>query len=95
MNKLLRITATVDRPKLLETMVEKLAQRHSRLAYSKKFEACHWQSFDSSSIETFVNGSLVFDAEDNTASSFTTSFLFTCLKQKQTGYKLRWSVSLS
>ena len=95
MNNFLRILATVDHPQLLENMVEKLAQQNNRHAFAERFETGNWRSFNSSTVESLVNGSLVFNTADDTASSFTTGFLFTCLKHKNTDYKLSWSLSLS
>jgi len=96
MNKLLCITTVVDRPVLLENTVEKLAQRHTDFSYSEKFKTTYWQSFDSSSVETYLEGSNAFREENSACrSSFTAPFLFTCLQQKDKEYKLTWSVSLS
>ena len=96
MNRLLRITTVVNHPVLLEDTVEKLAQQHTDFSYSQKFQTAYWQSFNSSSVETYLEGSNAFHEEESACrSSFVAPFLFTCLKQKNNACKLTWSVSLS
>jgi hypothetical protein len=95
MNSSLHITATVDRPQLLKNTVEKLAQRRTGITYSEAVKTECWQSFNSSSVETFITGSLAFKEDDHCSPLFTTRFLFTCIQETTSGYALSWSLSLS
>ncbi len=97
MNKTLQISAVLDQPGLLESLVEKLADRHYDIGYSNA--AVPGKAIDTSSVETYVSGTIAFaDANDNEATinmPFITCFLFTCAKEKEGLYKLAWSSSLS
>jgi hypothetical protein len=98
MNSHLQITAMLDQPGLLETLVEKLADRNYDMGYSKAPVPASWRAIDASSVETYVSG-IVALADDNEAACinmpFITSFLFTCTKEKGGKYRLTWSSSLS
>ena len=100
MNKLVNITATLDQPELLESLVEKLASRRYDIGFSNEDVPRDWQAVETSSTEAYASGTLSFtglmsndDASINMP--FITSMLFTCIKGKEDGYHLLWSSSLS
>jgi hypothetical protein len=100
MNQDLHITATLDQPELLESLVEKLASRRYDIGYSREVVPQDWQAVETSSTETYVSGTLSFSgiANNDDASinmPFITSMLFTCIKGKENDYRLLWSSSLS
>jgi hypothetical protein len=100
MNKILQITATLDQPELLESLVEKLASRRCDIGYSREMVPQDWQAVETSSTETYVSGTLSFGGVTNDEDAsvnvpFITSMLFTCIKGKENDYKLLWSSSLS
>jgi hypothetical protein len=100
MNTTLHITAILDQPELLESLVEKLASRRYDMGYSKQAVPKNWQPVETSSTETYVSGTLSLSGlmtNDNAAINmpFITSMLFTCIKDKNKDYKLAWSSSLS
>lgn len=99
MSTLLQITATVERPDLLKDLVEKLADRRYDIGYSDSSVPSSWRALETSSIETYVSGTVALadsDAEGSPINMpFTTQFLFTCVKEKGSAYMLSWSSSLS
>ena len=100
MNKTLHITAILDQPGLLESLVEKLASRRYDIGYSKQIVPKNWQPIETSSTETYVSGTVSFSGITNNDGvavniPFITSMLFTCVKGKEDDYRLAWSSSLS
>ncbi len=100
MNKPLHITAILDQPGLLESLVEKLASRRYDIGYSKQAVPKNWQPVETSSTETYVSGTLSISGSMNNDDAsinipFITSMLFTCIKGKEDDYRLLWSSSLS
>jgi len=100
MNNFLNITAKLDQPGLLESLVEKLASRPYDIGYSNETVPQDWQAVETSSTETYVSGTLSFSGlmnnDDATVNMpFITSMLFTCIKGKENYYRLLWSISLS
>ena len=96
MKRNLQITATIDQPGFLETMVEKLAFRRNDHGYRKRIMPDSRELLETSSTETFVSGSMEIDSTDeHIYMPFITSFLFTCIKINGGSYKLEWSSSLS
>ena len=96
MKKSLHITTTLDEPKLLENMVEKLAYRHCDLGYNKEKMPDNREALETSSTETYVSGTVALDDSGELVNMpFITSFVFTCLKGRDGLYKLTWSSSLS
>jgi len=100
MNNNLHITATLDRPELLETLVEKLASRRYDIGYSKQVVPQEWEAVDTSSTETYVSGTLSFGGLTSNDDAlvnmpFITSMLFTCIKGNEGDYRLLCSSSLS
>ncbi len=100
MNKTLHITAILDQPGLLESLVEKLASRRYDIGYSKETVTGNWQPIETSSTETYVSGTVSLSGgmhNDDAAINmpFITSMLFTCVKGREDDYRLAWSSSLS
>ena len=97
MKNSLLISASVDRPELLESMVKQLAVRHSDIGYGKARVPKAWKALESSTIESYVSGNLQLTLPGNEIIKmpFISCFLFTCTKEKREPYKLNWSISLS
>jgi hypothetical protein len=96
MKKPLKITATLDKPTLIEDMVEKLADRRVDVGYSNALVPQELKAIDTSSTETYVSGTVgLNDNDDSINMPFITCFLFTCIKGKEKPYKLEWVSSLS
>ncbi len=97
MNRNLYISAFLDKPGLLENMVEKLAQKHNDAGYCKSKVPKPWKALETSSTETFVSGTVEFqyNQKELIRMPFASSFLFTCIKECNEEYKLSWSASLS
>ncbi len=98
MNNIVNITAILDQPDLLESLVEKLASRHYDIGYSNEKVPKNWQAVETSSTETYVSGTLSFSGNNNDTSinmPFITPMLFTCMKGREDCYRLLWSSSLS
>ena len=100
MNQVLQITAILDQPELLESLVEKLASRRYDIGYSREAVPQDWQAVETSSTETYVSGTLSMSGSMNNDDAsvnmpFITSMLFTCIKGKENDYRLLWSSSLS
>ena len=100
MNQVLQITAILDQPELLESLVEKLASRRYDIGYSREAVPQDWQAVETSSTETYVSGTLSMSGSMNNDDAsinmpFITSMLFTCIKGTEDDYRLLWSSSLS
>jgi hypothetical protein len=95
-NSSIAITATLMEPRLLKNLVEKLADRRNDPGYSLQKVQPGWKAIETSSIEAYVSGDIVFsDKTDFIVMPFDTSFLFTCIKSRRAEYNLTWAVSLS
>jgi hypothetical protein len=97
MKKNLHLTASVDKPELLEDIIEKLATRRYDTGYGKAQVPKTWQALETSSVETYMSGTVEFDYNETQRIRipFITCFLFSCTKIKDEPYELSWSVSLS
>ena len=96
MNKSLSITTMLDEPGLLTNLVEKLASRPNNSSNKRIKVLRNWEALTTSSIESYVNGTVVLSAEENRIDMpFINSFLFTCTRGKDGLYHLAWSTSLS
>ena len=96
MKKPLQITATLDKPTLLEDMVEKLADRRIDFGYCNIAVPDDLKAIDTSTTETYVSGTVGIKYWDEDINMpFITCFLFTCIKGKEKPYKLEWAISLS
>ena len=95
-NSSIAITATLMEARLLKNLVEKLADRRNDTGYSLQKVQPGWKAIETSSIEAYVSGDMVFsDKTDFVIMPFDTSFLFTCIKSREAEYNLVWAVSLS
>ena len=97
MKKDLHLIASVDKPEVLENIIEQLATRRYDNHYGKALVPDSWQAIDTSSIETYVSGRMEFDYTETQRIKipFITCFLFSCKKEKNESYDLVWSFSLS
>ena len=97
MKKNLHLTATIDRPELLEDMVEKLATRRYETGFGKASVPKKWQALETSSIEAFVSGVIEFDynEEIRIRIPFITCLVFSCIKEKNEAYQLSWTASFN
>ena len=93
----LHVTAFLDKPELLDVMVERLAYRHNDTGFTKVMVPKPWKAIESSSTEAYVSGSMqiAFSEKERVIMPFITSFMFSCAKTNNDGYKLYWSNSLS
>jgi len=96
MNKSLSITTILTQPDLLINLVEKLAWRRSEYGKGKTKLPRNLKPVETSSIETYVNGTVALASEGDTINMpFITCFMFTCTKEKEGLYKVAWASSLS
>ena len=97
MKKDLQLKASVDDPGMLESIVEQLATRRYHRYYVATAVPKTWQAMETSSVESYVNGSIDIKGKgiQSMKIPFTTSFLFSCTKEKNNPYDLTWSFSLS
>lgn len=96
MKQPLKISAIIDKPDLIEDMVEKLADRRTDIGYSNAIVPQELKAIDTSSTETYVSGTVAIECDDETINMpFITCFLFTCMKGKEKPYHLEWVSSLS
>lgn len=94
MKKRLEITASFDKPELLECMVEQLAHRKNETSTCGVIVPGSIQSVATSTTETFVSGTVeVIDKDEELRIPFITSFIFTCIKESSESYKLNWAIS--
>jgi len=97
MKKDLNLVATVDKPEMLEDIIEQLATRHYELGYVYREVPSDWKALDPSSVETYLSGTIEFDYNETQRIRipYITCFLFSCIKDKNKPYELNWSCSLS
>ena len=97
MKKNLHLIASVDKPDVLENIIEQLATRRYDIGYGNAMVPDTWQAIDTSSVETYMSGRIEFDYNETQRIRipYITCFLFSCTKQKNNPYDLKWSVSLS
>ncbi|HJS55171.1 MAG TPA: hypothetical protein VJ765_11530 [Chitinophagaceae bacterium] len=96
MKKTLHITTKIDQPGFLEDMVEKLASTHNGSRYNNQKLSTSKRTFETSSAETYVSGTIIIDdSNEQINMPFITSFLFTCIQEKDGRCKLEWASSLS
>lgn len=97
MKKNLHLITSVDKPKVLENIIEQLATRRYDNGYGKAMVPNSWQAIDTSSVESYVSGNVEFDYNETQRIRvpYITCFLFSCTKEKNNPYDLIWSISLS
>lgn len=88
-------TAKFEEPVLLEALVERLADRRADTGFGEAIVPPDYHAVETSTIEAFVSGSLLFTPENGGKMPFTTSYMFTCVKGWGGNYNLRWANSLS
>ena len=90
------ITASFLEPYLLQDFVEQLADLHFEIEYNKEGVHKGWQNITTSTVEAHVNVEINFAKRpDGMNISYVTIFLFTCVKENGSQFKLCWSNSLS
>ena len=97
MKKDLHLTASVDKPELLEDIIEKLATRRYDIGYGTARVPNTWQALETSSVEAYMSGRIEFDYNETQRIRipYITCFLFSCTKVGNDPYDLSWSISLS
>ncbi len=96
MKKYLSITATLEQPQLLVGLIEQLANRRCDIGYSNSIVPGSAKALETSSVETYVSGTVSLSNNDEDINvPFITCFIFSCVKEKNGGYELVWSSSLS
>ena len=97
MNKTLHISTALDKPGLLEDMVEKLVSLRADNGITDLMMPRGLEAIDTSSTEAYASGNIEFDynEKEKIRMPFITSFLFTCTRNKKEPYDLNWSMSLS
>ncbi len=97
MKKDLHLTASVDKPELLENIIEKLATRRYDMGYGNARVPDAWKALEVSSVETYLSGCVEFDYNETQRIRipYITCFLFSCTKTKNDPYELSWGISLS
>ena len=97
MKSTLHIRTKFDQPGLLKNIVEKLACRRSDNGINRLKMPRSMEAIQSSSIDAFVSGNVEFDynEKEKIRMPFISSFHFTCIKTKNSPYRLAWSSSLS
>ena len=95
-NSVIAIATSLAEPRLLRSLVEKLADRRYDIGYSFEKVQAGWQAIETSSIEAHVSGDINLATEtDLIDMPFATCFLFTCTKGRWLNYNLTWINSLS
>jgi hypothetical protein len=94
-NKRLTITAAILEPYLFQNFVEQLADLHFEIDYNKKHFQEGWKTIDTSSVEAHVKIGLDFKRVAPSSAAYVSIFLFTCIREKGSQFKLCWSHSLS
>lgn len=97
MKKDLHLTASVDKPEVLESIIEQLATRRYDIGYGNAIVPTAWNAIDTSSVESYISGRVEFDYNEiqRIRMPYITCFLFSCMKEKNKPYGLKWSISLS
>jgi len=97
MKKNLHLTTSVDKPEVLEDIVEKLATRRYDIGYSNAAVPTFLEAIDTSSVESYISGRIEFDYNETQRIRipYITCFLFSCKKKKDDPYDLEWSSSFS
>lgn len=92
----LAVTACIDELMFLEELVKHLADARSTKSRKNLQLEPGWETIESSSLEVYVTGNMI--VSDDTGSSrvpYSTSFLFTCIKENTSGYILSGCFSMS
>ena len=96
MKNSLQISAAINHPELLEGRVEQLSYRHYDLGYGNRQVPVNYEALETSSAEVYVSGTMAMsNSRIQVNIPFITCFVFTCIKRKDSVYKLEWGLSLS
>lgn len=96
MKQSIQIAAILDKPRQLEDLVEKLAYKRLDNGFGHQLVPPHLKALETSSPEAYISGVVKLDeGHDHINMLFTSSFLFTCIKEKDKRYKMTWCCSLS
>ena len=96
MKSALQIIAAINHPEFVEYRVEKLANAHNDLGYSKQQVPSNYEAIETSTAGVHVSGIVAIEASWKRLNiTFITGFVFTCIKGHDNVYKLTWSSSLS
>ncbi len=92
----IEITATLDKPDLLNDIVEKLAQQRFDIGHILENVQAGWNLINTSSVEAYANGNINISTETDLISMpFNNCFIFTCIKDIVGNTTVEWSISLS
>ena len=92
----LAVTACIDEMMFLEELVKHLADARASKSRRRIPLEPGWEAINSSSLEIYVTGStIISDGVGPKRIPYTTSFLFTCIKENSSGYMLSGCFSLS
>lgn len=92
----LAVTACIDELMFLEELVKHLADARSTKPRKNLQLEPGWETIESSSLEVYVTGNtIVSDIDDSSRIPYSTSFLFTCIKERSRGYVLSGCFSMS
>lgn len=96
MKSMINISATVDQPELLESLVAKLAIRRNDHGFNKEAAPSMYEAFETSSTATFISGTMMFnEGLELLHIPFITPFVFSCNLDAEGNYKVAYSQSLS
>ena len=95
-NSTIACSATLQEPRMLKNLVERLACRHYDDDFSFEKVPPEWKAIDTSSLEAYVSVDITLsDKTEFFNIPIITCFLFTCIKEKAGKYSLALSSSLS
>jgi hypothetical protein len=96
MKSMINISATVDKPELLESLVAKLAIRRGDHWIEREPDSSLYEVFETSTTQTFISGTMMFnEGYELLHIPFTTPFIFSCNRDSEGNYKVACSQSLS
>ncbi len=97
MKKHLHITASFDRPDLLQNLAEQLAYRRIDPGYRNEQLIKGFQPLETSTTDIYVSGTIAMDSGNGEHFDipFITGFLFTCTRGASEPWQMNWSCSLS
>ena len=95
MKNSLQITTAIDHPELIETKVKQLADGHYEPRHGNEDVDNH-EAVSTTSAEVYVSGIVAMNnLFEEINMHFLTCFVFTCIKRKDSNFKIEWSSSLT